>query len=184
MFFLYQPFPFFPVIWTLDSLFLPHASLRSSSLSCCLIFSFAVQTLISISIFNCTALLLQFLLVISYFEFILFHWVMSHSFNFSNCKCLLFHFFSSCLLFISSWTMVLVAALKSGKFLNLDYFSILLYSRQLRSYAVEIMSPLKSSMKCFCMRRKYLHLCPFRFSFVLLFSNFQVSILTPLWRHC
>lgn len=130
------------------------------------------------SIFNCTALLLQFS------HFLLFHWVMSHSFNFSNCKCLLFHFFSSCLLLISPWTMVLVAALKSEKFLNLDYFSILLYSRQLRSYAVEIISPLKSSMKCFCMRSKYLHLCPFRFSFILLFSNFQVSILTPLWRHC
>lgn len=76
--------------------------------------------------------------------------------------------------------MVVVAALKSEKFLNLDYFSILFYSRQLKSYVVEIMSPLKSSMKCFCMRRKYLHLCPFRFSFVLLFLNFQVSILTPL----
>lgn len=65
-----------------------------------------------------------------------------------------------------------MAALKSEKFLNLDYFSTLLYSGQFRSYAVEIISPLKSSIKCFCMRRKYLHLCPFRFSFVLLFFRF------------
>lgn len=78
---------------------------------------------------------------------------MSYSFNLSNYKCLLFHSFQSCLLLGSPWTMFLMAALKSDKFLSLDYLSILLYSGKFRFYAVEIMSPLKSSGKCFHIRR-------------------------------
>lgn len=84
---------------------------------------------------------------------VLFYCVIVYRFSFSNYKCLLFYSSQPCLALVSLRIMVLMAALKSDKFLNLGYLSILLHSGQFRCYAAVILSPLKCSRKCFSVSR-------------------------------